>query len=195
MRQNIVTPALQNIEIHDPLFGRYADMVAQKLLPYQWDVLNDRLPEVEKSYCVENFRIAAGEAQGERKGVVFCDTDAYKWLEAVAFCLASGRGKQFEETADALIDLIGRAQEPDGYLNTYYTVLHPDKKWTNLAEGHKLYCTGHLIESAAAYYNATGKEPILRIACKLADLIRTVFGSKKTANTRAVRGIRKLSWR
>lgn len=178
MRQNIVTPALQNIEIHDPLFGRYADMIAQKLLPYQWAVLNDRLPDVEKSYCVENFRIAAGEAQGQRKGVVFCDTDAYKWLEAVAFCLASGRGKQFEETADALIDLIGRAQEPDGYLNTYYTVLHPDKKWTNLAEGHELYCAGHLIEAAAAYYNATGKEPILRIACKLADLICTVFGSE-----------------
>ncbi|MGN1016435.1 MAG: glycoside hydrolase family 127 protein [Faecousia sp.] len=177
MRQNIVTPALQNIQIHDPLFGRYADMIAQKLLPYQWDVLNDRLPEVEKSYCVENFRIAAGEAQGQRKGVVFCDTDAYKWLEAVAFCLASGRGREFEETADALIDLIGRAQEPDGYLNTYYTVLHPDKKWTNLAEGHELYCAGHLIEAAAAYYNATGKDPILRIACKLADLICTVFGS------------------
>ena len=120
MRQNIVTPALQNIQIHDPLFRRYADMVAQKLLPYQWAVLNYRLPNVEKSYCVENFRITAGEAQGQRKGVVFCDTDAYKCLEAVAFCLASGRGKQFEETADALIDLIGRAQEPDGYLNTYY---------------------------------------------------------------------------
>lgn len=178
MRQNIVTPALQNIQIHDPLFGRYADMIAQKLLPYQWDVLNDRLPEVERSYCVENFRIAAGDAQGERKGVVFCDTDAYKWLEAVAFCLASGRGKQFEETADALIDLIGRAQESDGYLNTYYTVLHPDKKWTNLAEGHELYCAGHLIEAAVAYYNATGKEPILRIACKLADLICTVFGTE-----------------
>lgn len=92
MRQNIVTPALQNIEIHDPLFGRYADMITQNLLPYQWAVLNDRLPDVEKSYCVENFRTAAGEAQGERKGVVFCDTDAYKWLEAVAFCLATDAG-------------------------------------------------------------------------------------------------------
>lgn len=136
MKQTITAPALQNIQVHDPLFGRYGDMIAQKLLPYQWEVLNDRLPEVEKSYCIDNFRIAAGELSGERRGVVFCDTDAYKWLEAVAYCLASGKGKQFEEIADGLIDLIGRAQEPDGYLDTYYTVLHPDKKWTNLVEGH-----------------------------------------------------------
>lgn len=176
MKQTITAPDLQNIRVHDPLFGRYGEMIAQKLLPYQWEVLNDRLPEVEKSYCIENFRIAAGEISGERKGVVFCDTDAYKWLEAVAYCLASGKGKQFEKIADELIDLISRAQEPDGYLDTYYTVLHPDKKWTNLAEGHELYCAGHFIEAAVAYYSATGKEEILQVACRLADLIDTVFG-------------------
>ena len=76
MKTNIVTPALRNIKIEDPLFAHYTDMISEKLLPYQWDVLNDRLPDVEKSYCVRNFRIAAGELEGERLGAVFCDTDA-----------------------------------------------------------------------------------------------------------------------
>ena len=179
MKQNITTPALQNIKITDPLFGRYADVVAEKLLPYQWEVLNDRIPGVEKSYSVENLRIAAGESSAQRQGAVFCDTDAYKWLEAVAYCLASGRGKQYEQTADELIDLIAKAQEPDGYLDTYYTLLHPDKKWTNLAEGHELYCAGHLMEAAVAYTQATGKDKILNVACRLADLICQVFGPGK----------------
>lgn len=179
MKQNITTPALQNIRITDPLFGHYADVIAERLLPYQWEVLNDRVPGVEKSYSVNNFRVAAGESVGQREGAVFCDTDAYKWLEAVAYCLASGKGKQYEQTADELIDLIGRAQEPDGYLDTYYTVLHPDKKWTNLAEGHELYCAGHLMEAAVAYTQATGKDKILKIACRLADLICQVFAEGK----------------
>ena len=114
MKQTIITPALQNIKVTDPLFGRYADMIAEKLLPYQWDVLNDRVAGVEPSWCIRNFRVAAGESDAPRLGAVFCDTDAYKWLEAVAFCLASGRGREYEQTADELIDLIGRAQEPDG---------------------------------------------------------------------------------
>ncbi len=179
MKQNITTPALQNIRITDPLFGHYADVIAERLLPYQWEVLNDRVPGVEKSYSVNNFRVAAGESAGQREGAVFCDTDAYKWLEAVAYCLASGKGKQYEQTADELIDLIGKAQEPDGYLDTYYTVLHPDKKWTNLAEGHELYCAGHLMEAAVAYTQATGKDKILKIACRLADLICQVFAEGK----------------
>jgi len=176
MKTNIVTPALRNIKIEDPLFAHYTDMISKKLLPYQWDVLNDRLPDVEKSYCVRNFRIAAGELEGERLGAVFCDTDAYKWLETLAFCLESGRGKEFEPIADELIELIGRAQEADGYLNTYFSVCHPERKWKNLTEGHELYCAGHLIEAAVAYYGATGKERILDIAVRFADLICQVFG-------------------
>lgn len=176
MKTNIVTPALRNIKIEDPLFAHYTDMIAEKLLPYQWEVLNDRLPEVEKSYCVRNFRIAAGELEGERLGAVFCDTDAYKWLETLAFCLESGRGREFEATADELIELIGRAQEEDGYLNTYFSVCHPERKWRNLTEGHELYCAGHLIEAAVAYFGATGKKKILDIAVRFADLICQVFG-------------------
>lgn len=68
---------------------------------------------------------------------------------------------------DEVIDLIGRAQQQDGYLNTYFTVKEPDKRWTNLVEGHELYCSGHLIEAAVAYFLATGKTTLLDIARKM----------------------------
>lgn len=176
MRAHIFSPALSRIEIRDPLFRHYADMVAEKLIPYQWEVLNDRVPNIEKSYCVRNFRIAAGELKGERKGAIFCDTDAYKWLQTLAYCLEAGKARRFEPVADELIGLIGRAQEPDGYLNTYFSVECPNQKWTNLTEGHELYGAGHLIEAAVAYYQATGKETLLNIARRFADLICRVFG-------------------
>lgn len=177
--KTVHSPSLGSIRIKDDLFGHYVRLAAEKILPYQWKVLNDAATDVEPSHCIEHFRIAAGEMKGVHYGPVFCDTDAYKWLEAVAYCIESGSAGEFEIIADKLIELIGRAQQPDGYLNTWYTVVCPEKKWTNLAEGHELYCAGHLIEAAAAYYNATGKEKLLNIAQKNADLIYRVFITEK----------------
>ena len=168
-----------NIVITDPLFGHYVGMIAETVLPYQWDILNDRIEGAERSHCLENFRIAAGETQGKFYGIVFQDTDAYKWLEAVAYSIESGRGEAFIEIADEVIALISRAQQPDGYLNTYYTIEKPDERWTNLIEGHELYSAGHLIEAAVAYYNATGKRVLLDTAIRFADLITDTFGPEE----------------
>ena len=176
MKSHIHTVPLKGIKITDPLFGRYAEMIAEKLIPYQWEILNDRVPGAEKSHCVANFKIAAGELDGLRQGAVFCDTDAYKWLETLSYCLEAGAAGEYESVADDLIALIGRAQQPDGYLNTYFSVTCPDKKWTNLSEGHELYGAGHLIEAAVAFYQATGKDALLNIARRFADLICEVFG-------------------
>lgn len=178
MKKSFPRPmSLSRVKITDELYGSYVNLVAEKIIPYQWDILNDRVPGAEKSHCVENFRIAAGESQGDHYGPVFCDTDAYKWLEAVAYCIENGSDGRYEPTADDLIDLIGRAQRPNGYLNTYYTVVSPGQRWLNLTEGHELYSAGHLMEAAVAYYKATGKDKLLQIACKFADLICEVFGS------------------
>ncbi len=174
MPGKIRVPEFNSIHITDSLFKHYVDLVAEKMLPYQWDVLNGKGKDV-KSYCVRNFKVAAGELQEEHKGVVFGDTDAYKWLEAVAFCSMNGR-EEFIPVADELIALIGRAQQEDGYLNTYYTVRCPELKWKNLREGHELYSAGHLIEAAVAYDQATGKKELLHIAERFADLICQVFG-------------------
>lgn len=170
---------LKNIRITDVLFGAYVSKVSEKIIPHQWKILNDTLEDAAPTYCIRNFRIAAGEEKGERKGVVFQDTDLYKWLESVAYCLDGGQGREYEKLADEAIALIGKAQEPDGYLNTYFSVNAPKKKWTNLVEGHELYTSGHMIEAAVAYYAATGKDKFLNIAKKNADLICKVFGDKE----------------
>ena len=174
-QKNIVAPALGSIRVTDPLFAHYVAIVADKLIPYQWEVLNDRVEGIEKSCCVRNFRVAAGELPGIHEGMVFSDTDVYKWLETLAFCLEQGKAQAFEEQADELIALIGRAQEADGYLNTYFSVNCPERKWTDFAEGHELYSAGHLLEAAVAYTRATGKTALLQIACRFADLITEKF--------------------
>lgn len=172
-------PDLNQIKINDPLWGRYINLVADVIVPYQWDILNDRIKDAPPSHCLANFKIAAGELAGEHRGVVFIDSDVYKWLESVAYCIHNGTGKHFESIADDVIALISRAQQKDGYLNTYYTLVEPDQRWTNLVEGHELYCAGHLTEAAVAYYEATGKDELLNISCRFADLICQVFGPEQ----------------
>lgn len=177
MKSNLESPELGHIHITDKLFGEYVKKVSEVMIPHLWKILNDTLEDAEPTYCIRNFRIAAGEIEGKRRGVVFQDTDLYKWLEMVAYTIAGGQGEEYGKLADEVIELIGRAQEKDGYLNTYFTVNAPDRKWKNLAEGHELYTAGHMIEAAVAYYEATGKERILRIAEKNADLICRRFGT------------------
>lgn len=173
------TVPLRQIQIHDKFWDRYIHLVKDVLIPYQWDILNDRIDGVEKSHCIQNFRIAAGEADGDFEGAVFQDTDAAKWLEAVAYAVEISPDKDLERLADETIDLIGRAQCEDGYLNTYFTIKAPNLRWTNLKEGHELYTAGHMIEAAVAYYEATGKKTFLHIVERFADLICRVFGPEE----------------
>ena len=162
--------------IASPFWDRYIRLVKEEVIPYQWDILNDRLPDAEPSHAIDNLRIAAGEMEGHFYGQVFQDSDVYKWLEAVGNILMLERDPELEKQADGVIDIIEKAQEEDGYLNTYYTIEAPDKKWSNLLECHELYCAGHFIEGAVAYYKATGKEKIYQIACRLADHLVRTFG-------------------
>ena len=168
---------LKSIRIKDSFWDKYIKLVKDIILPYQWDTLNDRVEDAEPSHCIQNFKIAAGEETGEFQGAVFQDTDVAKWLEAVAFTLASsGRDDKLEKLADETIELIGRAQCEDGYLNTYYTIKEPERRWSNLKEGHELYTAGHMIEAGVAYYEATGKRELLDIVSRFADLICEKFG-------------------
>ncbi|XID95563.1 glycoside hydrolase family 127 protein [Paenibacillaceae bacterium WGS1546] len=167
---------LRNVSIEDEFWSEYIRLVRHVVVPYQWEALNDRIPEAERSHAVRNFKIAAGEEEGEYGGMVFQDSDVAKWLEAVGYLLQTEPDPELEQVADAMIDIIAKAQHPDGYLNTYFTLKEPGNRWSNLAECHELYCAGHMIEAAVAYYEATGKRKILDVACKLADCIDSVFG-------------------
>lgn len=170
---------LKKVSIHDSFWSKHVDLVRNAIIPYQWEAMNDRIPDAESSHCLENFKIAAGRVKGDFYGAVFQDTDVAKWLEAVGFSLACYTDEVLEKTADEVIDLIADAQCEDGYINTYFTIKEPDKRWTDLCEGHELYTAGHLMEAAVAYYEGTGKRKFLDCMCKFADLICDTFGTEE----------------
>lgn len=174
----LVAVSHKKVNINDEFWSKYIDLIRDVVIPYQWDALNDRIPDAEPSHAIENFRIAAGEAEGEFFGMVFQDSDVAKWLEAVGYSLAAHPDPELEKIADETIDIIVKAQQADGYLNTYFTIKEPDKRWANLQECHELYCAGHMIEAAVAYYEATGKRKLLDAMCRFADYIDSVFGSE-----------------
>jgi len=167
------------MKLDDPLWSKQFAHVRNVVLPRMWEILNDRIEKAEKSHCIENFKVAAGLSDHKYYGTVFVDTDLYKWIEAVSYCLSVENDPELGKLCDQAIDLIGAAQQPDGYLSTYFIVVAPDKRWKNLMEGHELYCAGHLIEAGVAYYQATGKVKLLNIARRFADLIDTTFGKNK----------------
>ncbi|WP_438442555.1 glycoside hydrolase family 127 protein [Kluyvera georgiana] len=176
MQSDVIEADLNRITVTDPFLGEYQRLIRDVVIPYQWEALNDNLPEAEPSHALANYRIAAGLEQGEFYGMVFQDSDVTKWLEAVAWSLSQKPDARLEQTADEVIELLAQAQCEDGYLNTWYTVKEPGQRWTNVAECHEMYCAGHLFEAAVAFFNATGKRHLLEIACRFADHIDTVFG-------------------
>ncbi len=168
----------------------YQKTVHNTVIPYQHSVLWDEIADAEKSHVAANFINAAKALKGEDVGdgfygMVFQDSDAYKWIEAVAYSLANEADSELEKQADELIGLIADAQDEDGYLNTYFTIKDRDRRWTNLLEGHELYCFGHMIEAACAYYEATGKRRFLEVAEKNAECIYNRF---VTQNVKGVPG-------
>jgi len=168
----------------DGFIGKYQKLIKDVVIPYQYSVLCDEAPDTEKSHVVQNFINAGKAVRGEDVGdgfygMVFQDSDAAKWLEAVAYSLSLIPDKNLEETADKLIDIIAAAQDKDGYLNTYFTIKDRDKRWKNLLEGHELYCSGHMMEAACAYYEATGKRKLLDVMLKNAEHIYNRFITEK----------------
>lgn len=136
------------------------------------------LAKCEETGRIDNFAKAGGLLEGEFEGIYFNDSDVYKVLEGVAYSLMLERDAALEGEADRIIELIVTAQEPDGYLTTYYTLVAPESKWSDM-EKHEMYNGGHLIEAAVAYYEATGKRQLLDVACRLADHYDRTFGPGK----------------
>ena len=136
---------------------------------------------------IKNFTMAAEHTGKFCTTYPFDDTDIYKTLEGASYSLAVHPDKQLDTYLDSLIVIIGKAQEPDGYLYTARTIdpAHPHEwsgpvRWVKEHElSHELYNSGHLFEAAAAHFTATGKRNLLNIALKNADLLVTVFGPDK----------------
>lgn len=126
---------------------------------------------------IRNYEHAA-KGEGEHSGIFFDDSDVYKALEGMAYSLINHPDPALEKKADEWIDKFAAAQQPDGYINTYYTLTGLDKRWTNM-DKHEMYCAGHLIEAGVAYYKATGKRKLLDVGIRMADHMMQQFGPGK----------------
>lgn len=170
---------INKVNITDQFWSKRQKLVTDVVIPYQEKIMNNEVPGIEKSNAITNFKIAAGLEEGEFHGMPFQDSDLAKWLEAVAYSLQIKPDSELERRADEIIKIIAKAQQSDGYLNTYFTVKEPEHRWLNLLEGHELYCAGHMMEAAAAYYEATGKTKLLQVMERMADHIIDIFNGIK----------------
>lgn len=160
--------SFSQIKITDSFWKPKLEKVAKSALPasvYQTEVKTGRIRNFEK----------AGRKQGEaHEGIYYDDSDVYKALEAMAYSLQNIPDAALEQKADEWIAKIASAQEPDGYINTFYSLTGLDKRWKDM-EKHEDYCAGHLMEAGVAYFQATGKRQLLDVAIKMANHIDTQF--------------------
>lgn len=152
------------------------------------DAICDSTAETLLDRCVEAGMLAAIDVDQPSPGVVipigpwggstqmFWDSDLGKSIETVAYSLYRRANPELEARVDAIIDLYEKLQDKDGYLNAWFQRVQPGRRWTNLRDHHELYCAGHLIEGAVAYYQATGKKKLLDIMCRYADYLIGMFG-------------------
>jgi DUF1680 family protein len=134
---------------------------------------------LEEHGVVDNFRRLSGRKHADRKGPVYTDSDLYKWMEAVAYVLASADRPALRAMIDKLIDEVVAAQEPSGYLNTYYVGDRAPLRFTEMHRSHELYCLGHLLQAGIAYYRATGDRKLLDAGIKFANYVVETFGPEK----------------
>jgi DUF1680 family protein len=141
----------------------------------------ERTLPIEYQQCKDTGRIDAFRLEWKpgqpNPPHIFWGSDVAKWIEAAAYSLTSYPDPALEALLDEVIALITSAQQPDGYINVHFTVVEPEKRWSNLRDWHELYCAGHLIEAAVAHYQATGKRSLLDVLCRFADYIIQVFGT------------------
>ncbi len=168
------------VKLHDALWSPRVETNRTATIPSSFQ-------KCEETGRVQNFINAATHTGKFLTTFPFDDTDIYKTIEGASFSMSVHPDSQLNHYVDSLIDIIGKAQEPDGYLYTARTI-NPEKphdwagkeRWVNESNmSHELYNSGHLFEAAAAHYLSTGKRNLLNIALKNADLLCTVFGPGK----------------
>ena len=184
-----------NVTITSPFWKRRRDQIVESVIPYQWGVMNDEIDTTvpddpagnqladNKSHAVANLKVAAGELDDEFHGMVFQDSDVYKWLEEAAYALAYHPDPELKALCDRTVDLIARAQQSDGYLDTPYQIksgVWADRpRFSLIQQSHKMYVMGHYIEAAVAYHQVTGNEQALEVAKKMADCLDANFGPEE----------------
>lgn len=159
-----------HVQIHDGFWGQRTTVNRERTLPYQYE------------QCQKTGRLDALKLQwkpGEEEPHIYWDSDVEKWLEAASYTYATHPDEQLLAIINQTVDLLASAQQDDGYLNSHFTTVKPKERWTDLYLMHELYCAGTLMESGVAVFYATGNRKLLDVACRFADYIDTVFGSKE----------------
>lgn len=176
-----------HVDNHNSLYAQFRTLPlgAITLLPGFWQqrqIIN-REVSLKEGYRklneygnFDNLKLATGSIIGEFRGPQFMDSDIYKWLEAAAYELKRNMDTDLLHMVSEIISLLEKAQQPDGYLNSYWQYVKPGQRWTNLITGHELYCAGHLIEAAVALHRSTTEVRLLGIAKRVADNIVNTFG-------------------
>ena len=167
--KNLTPVSFTNVEIKDKFWS-------ERLLVNREKTLKANYKHLKKQGRIDAWTWKKGQPN---KPHIFWDSDVAKWIEAVSYHLANKRNKSLEKKVDHVVEIMAKAQLNNGYLNSYFINVEPDRKWTNLRNEHELYCAGHLIEAAVAYYDATGKNKFLKIMSKYADLINKIFGPNR----------------
>ena len=172
---------LNTVTLTDRFFAPKIARNRSVTLPTQYELL-------ESTGRIDNFRRAAGKYLGDFQGRYYNDSDVYKWLEGVAWTLADKHVPELSKLGGIVSGEILAAQDKDGYLNTYFVSEFKSLRWQNLKDMHELYCAGHLIQAAIAYYRSTGEVELLECAKRFADLICNIFGPEEDGKRLGVPG-------
>ncbi|MBV9759886.1 MAG: glycoside hydrolase family 127 protein [Acidobacteriaceae bacterium] len=165
------------VHLGDGFWAQRRRVTTERSLPTMLQLL-------EEHGVVDNFRRLAGHPELVRKGPLYTDSDLYKWMEAAAWAVASNEPADADKQKlhgeiETLIPIISAAQEPSGYLNTYFVGEKARLRFTDLPHSHEDYCLGHLLQAGIAYYRATGDRALLSIGERFADYIVENFGPAK----------------
>ncbi|WP_117191564.1 glycoside hydrolase family 127 protein [Rhizobium terrae] len=174
-------PAVPDVDVRG-FWGDRIDAVADRtvMILYERCVAAGMFDQIDPKRPVPDirmpFHIRSDGSPDTVNVQMFWDSDVAKVIEAAAYVLYRKANPNLEARMDAIIDMFHDLQQPDGYLNSWFIRMQPGKRWTNLRDCHELYCAGHLMEAAVAYFHATKKRRFLDVMCRYADHIDRTFG-------------------
>ena len=170
-RRKLTPVPLTRVTVEDSFWAPRIQINREQTIPHEY------------KQCEDTGRIDAFSLNWkpgmEPKPHYFWDSDVAKWIEAASYSLATHPDPELDALLDEVVEKVAGAQQEDGYLNIYFTVVEPEKRWANLGMWHELYCAGHLMEAAVAHFEATGKRTLLDVICRYADYIDSIFGPGK----------------
>ncbi|GAU87023.1 glycoside hydrolase family 127 protein [Bosea sp. BIWAKO-01] len=174
-------PAVPDVEMRG-FWGNRIDAVADKtaMILYERCVSAGMFDQIDPTRPVPPVKMPwHTRADGTPDTVnvqMFWDSDVAKVIETAAYALYRKPNPDLEAKIDAIIVMFADLQQPDGYMNSWFVRMQPGQRWNNLRDCHELYCAGHLMEAAVAYFHATGKRKLLDVMCRYADHIDETFG-------------------